>query len=114
MITTALEARDLRSASVSRPSSNSWSRRWSARGCAFDLVEQHDAERLRSHSRREQAVGIPAIADQTRHRVGSRHLAHVDPDQARLIAVEVLRDRGRELGLAGAGRAGEQQHRHRA
>ena len=27
------------------------------------------------------------------------------------VAVEVLRDRGRELGLAGAGRAGEQQHR---
>ena len=80
----------------------------------LDLVEQHDAERLRADARGQQALGVPAIADQPRDRVGARQLAHVDAHEPRLIAVEVLGDRGRELGLAGAGRAGEQHHADRA
>ena len=107
MITTALaKLATSPAASVSRPSSNSCSSRCSAlRVRLLDLVEQHDAERLRAHARRQQALGVPAIADQARDRVGPRHLAHVDAHEPRLIAVQVLGDRGRELGLAGAGRA---------
>ena len=112
MITTALaKLATSPAASVSRPSSNSWSRRWSACGCAFSIssssTTQNGCARTREVSRPSGFQRSPIRRDD---RVGARQLAHVDADEARLIAVEVLGDRGRELGLAGAGRSGEQHH----
>src|SRR5438067_575683 len=100
------------SRSVSEPPILSSSQRLTVRAPVrlLDLVEQDDAERLAAHARGEQALGIPAIADQARDRIGAGHLAHVDANEPRLIAVQILGDRGRELGLAGAGRAREQQY----
>lgn len=76
----------------------------------LDLVEQHDAEGLRAHAAGQHALRLPAIADQASGRAGHVVLAHVEPHEPRLVAEQILGERLGHLGLAGAGRAGEQEH----
>jgi hypothetical protein len=74
----------------------------------FDLVEQHDRERLASHGLGELAALLVAHVtgrrpDQTAHRVLLHVLAHVELDERPLVPEEELRERLGELGLPDAG-----------
>jgi hypothetical protein len=76
----------------------------------LDLVEQHHAEGLRTHAAGQHALRLIAIADQPRCCTGHVVLAHVEANEPRLVAEQILGQRLRHLGLAGSGRAGEQEH----
>ena len=80
----------------------------------FDLVEQHDGVRPPPHGFGE----LPGLlvadvsrrrADQPRHRVLLLVLRHVDADHRLLVVEQELGERARELGLADAGRAEEDE-----
>ena len=77
----------------------------------FDLVEQHDAVRMRAHGVDELAALLEADvagrrADQPRDRVLLHVLAHVEADE---LVAELDRELLGELRLADAGRAREQE-----
>ena len=101
--------------SVSRPSSSSWSRTFSTSGCAFSIfVEQHDgvgppADRFGQLAGLLVADVSGRRADHARHRVLLLVLRHVDADHRLLVVEQELGERARELGLADAGRAEEQE-----
>ena len=77
----------------------------------LDLVEEHDAVRMRAHGVDQQASLLEADvsrgrADQARHRVFFHVLAHVVADE---LVAQVDGELARELGLADAGRSGEEE-----
>ena len=81
----------------------------------LDFIEQHDAMRAAAHGFGQHAAFAEADiagrrALQQRDRVRFLILAHVDGDQVLLAAVQHLGQRQRGLGLADAGRAGEQEY----
>jgi hypothetical protein len=75
----------------------------------LDLVEQHHAERLRAHRAHQRPLGIEGVAAQPRRRVRALVLAHVEAQQARVLAVEAGGERLGHLGLPGARGPGEEQ-----
>ena len=82
------------------------------------LVEQHDRVRPATDRLRELAALVVAdvargSADEARHRVLLHVLAHVDADHRPLVVEQEVRERPRELGLADAGRAEEQERADR-
>ncbi len=84
----------------------------------LDLVEQHHAVRATAHRFGELAALLEADvarrgADQARHRVLLLVLRHVDADHRPLVVEQVLRQRPRQLGLADAGRAQEDERADR-
>ena len=86
-----------------------------ARMRLLDLVEQHDRERLLAHRVGELAARVVAdVAGRRAEQPGAGvlvgELAHVEADVRALVAEDELRERLRELGLAHAGRTGEEQH----
>jgi hypothetical protein len=96
------------SASVSRPSPTTPSNRSKRRVGLLDLVEQHDRVRLPAD-----LVGEARAGGRRRHQARDRgtgdELAHVDAHEALGIAEQKARELLRELGLADAGRSGEQE-----
>ena len=77
----------------------------------LDLVEQHDAVRMRAHHVDEDAALLESDvagrrADQPRHRVLLHVLAHVE---ARELVAKLNRELLRQLRLADAGRARKQK-----
>ena len=101
--------------SVSRPSSSSWSRTFSTSGMRLlDLVEEHHRVRTPPHRLGELARLLVADvsgrrANHARHRVLLLVLGHVDADHRLLVVEQKLGERPRQLGLADAGRAEEQE-----
>src|SRR4051794_22361028 len=85
----------------------------------LDLVEQEHAVRLAPHGLGELAALVVADvagrrADETGHGVLLHVLRHVDPDHRVLVAEEELGERPRQLGLAHARRAEEDERAGRA
>ena len=101
--------------SVSRPSSSSCSSTLSTSGCAFlNLVEQHDGVRPAPHRLGELAGFV--VADISRRRANHARdgvllliLRHVDAHHRLFIVEQEFGKGARELGLAHAGRAKEQE-----
>ena len=80
----------------------------------LDLVEQDDAVRAAAHRLRQLAALVVADvagrrADEARHRVPLLVLAHVDAHHRVLVVEHELGERARELRLADAGRAEEDE-----
>ena len=106
--------------SVSRPSSSSCRSTLKTSACAFSISSR------RTHGVRPAAHGLgelPALlvadvagrrADEPRDRVALLVLGHVEPDHRALVVEHELRERARELGLADAGRAEEDERADRA
>src|SRR4051794_32790102 len=85
----------------------------------LDLVEEQHAVRLAAHRLRQLAALVVADvarrrADQSRHGVLLHVLRHVDAHHRVLVAEEELGQRARELRLADAGRAEEDERAGRA
>ena len=82
----------------------------------FEFVEQDDRERLLAHAA-DQRVGLDGrrrtLAEDLADRFMSLEFAHVEADHPLDRAEQKFRDRLGELGLAGAGRPGEQKHADR-
>ena len=77
----------------------------------LDLVQQHHAVRMLGHRLGQLAALVEADvarrrADQARHRVALHVLGHVEADQ---LDAEAVGELARDLGLADAGRAAEQE-----
>src|SRR5579864_3171614 len=84
------------------------------RVCLLDLVEEEHRVRLAAHGLGQLAAFVvPDVArrraDEPRHGVLLHVLRHVDLDERVLVAEEELGERARELGLADAGRAEEDE-----
>ena len=84
----------------------------------LDLVEQHDRVRPAADLLREHAAFLVADvagrgAEETGHRELLHVLGHVHTDQRVLVAEQVFGERARELGLADAGRAQEDERADR-
>ena len=80
----------------------------------LDLVEQHDRIRVALDLLGELAALFVADvagrrADQLRHRVLLHVLGHVEADQRVVAAEQEVGERARQLGLADAGRAQEDE-----
>ena len=104
-------------ASVSRPSSNTCRNRSQTLGCAFSNSSSSTTENGCLRTRCDERARSRAVAASPRilaRRLRRLELAHVEPDHALRRAEQELGERLRELGLAGAGRAGEQEHRRSA
>ncbi len=101
--------------SVSRPSSSSCSSTLKhLRVRLLDLVEEHDGvgpapDRLGELPGLLVADVARRRADQPRHGVLLLVLRHVDPDHRLLVVEQELGERARQLGLADAGRAEEDE-----
>ena len=85
----------------------------------LDLVEQDDRVGPAAHRLGELAALVVADvagrrADQARHRVLLHVLGHVDADHVRLVVEQEVGERARQLGLADAGRAQEEERADRA
>ena len=85
----------------------------------FDLVEQHDRERLAAHGFGELAAFVVTDVagrrtDEPRHRVLLHVLRHVELDHRGLVTEQELGERLRGLGLADTGRAQEDERTTRA
>ena len=116
MISTVLRKSTVRPwPSVRRPSSSTCSRTSKTSGVRLlDLVEQDHAVRPAPHRLGELAALVVADvagrrADQPRDRVPLLVLAHVEPHHRVLVVEHELGERARELGLAHAGRAEEDE-----
>ena len=84
----------------------------------LDLVEEHDGERTPPHGLGKLAAFFISdisgrCADQSSHRVLLAVLRHVDAHHRALVVEQVARERSRELGLADAGRAEEDERADR-
>src|SRR3984893_13411726 len=79
----------------------------------FEFVEQDNRERLLAHAA-DQRVGLDgrrrALAEDLADRFMSLEFAHVEADHPLDRAEQKFRDRLRQLGLAGAGRSGQQKY----
>ena len=101
--------------SVSRPSSSSWSSTLSTSGCAFSISSKSTTEYGPAAHRFGELAGLLVAdvagrrADQPRHRVLLLILGHVDADHRVLVVEQELGERARQLGLADAGRAEEDE-----
>ena len=119
MMTVFLKSTVRPCASVRRPSSRSCKQDVEdVRMRLLDLVEQHDLVRAAANRLGELAALLVADvarrrADQARHGELLHVLAHVDADHRLLVVEEELRQRPRELGLADAGRAEEDERADR-
>ena len=105
--------------SVRRPSSSSWSRTLNTSGVRLlDLVQQHHRVRPPAHGLGQLAALVVADvagrrADQPRDGVLLHVLRHVDPHHRLLGVEQELGQRLRQLGLADAGRAEEDERADR-
>ena len=103
--------------SVSRPSSKTWRKRSQIGGCAFS---NSSSSRTANGCLRTEAIsGRPAarrvrVAEEPLEALGCLVLAHVESDQPVRGAEEELRQRFRDLRLAGAGGADEEEDAERA
>ena len=101
------------SASVSRPSSNTCRNRSQMRGWAFSNSSKRTTENGCLRTRLIRGFGLvvgDAVAEDLGHRFRGLELAHVEAQQALDRAEQIFGGGLGELGLAGAGRSGEQEH----
>ena len=106
--------------SVRRPSSSTWSRMFETSGCAFSNSSSSTTE----YGPAADGLGeLPALvvadvarrrADEPRDGVALLVLGHVDAHERVLVVEELLGERLRELRLADAGRAQEDERAERA
>ncbi len=105
--------------SVRRPSSSTWSSTLNTSGCAFSISSKRMTRvRPAAHRLGELAALLVADvarrrADEPRDRVLLHVLAHVDAHHRPLVVEQELGERPRELGLADAGRAEEDERADR-
>ena len=106
--------------SVSRPSSSSCSSTFSTSGCAFSISSKSTTAYGPPPHRLGELAGLVVAdvagrrADQPRDRVLLLVLGHVDADHRVLVVEQELGQRPRQLGLADAGRAQEDEAAERA